>query len=88
MKIEVVVSEKDISEGIRNDGIHCPVALALKRAMGADYVEVTEDLITIKKGYSQSEYHTPMVAATFIEHFDDQEEVSPISFFLGEEDES
>lgn len=73
----VKVTKQDIKEGMRNIHSSCPVALAIKRATGVDYVSVGdvvflgEDIVRVSRAVDR-----------FVTRFDDKKPVKPFNFRL------
>ncbi len=86
MTLHIRVTRRDIDRGLQGDSLHCPVALAVRRALKADTVWVREIMIVIK-GRSQQTYATPPEVAGFLESYDSAilefESPRPFSFTLG-----
>ncbi len=81
-EIQIDVTRDDIDAGVQSHCYACPIALAFKRATGADLVEVDE----LGAGWYDIEAMTdravaiPDVAARFIHAFDAGRDVQPFSF--------
>jgi len=86
MRRHICVTQRDIDRGVQGDSFHCPVALAIKRALKAATVWVRE-VIIVTKGRSQQTYATPPEVEGFLESFDSAilefESPRPFSFTLG-----
>ena len=79
MRIEV--TQAHIDAGKRKRSTKCPVALAIKEALGVQYVMV-EDLIHIGRGLLHG-HRTPDIVCAFICAFDrNQSGLMPFSFDL------
>jgi hypothetical protein len=79
------VTQHDIDNGVRREGRHCPIALAVERRTKSDGTlepivltdgQTTE--ITDVRGYAQ--YLGPHEAIDFVADFDDHGNVEPFSF--------
>jgi hypothetical protein len=79
------VTQDDINNGVRQEGLYCPIALAVHRRTKSDGTieprvftdgETTE--ITDVRGYA--EYLGPPDAIHFVADFDDHGNVEPFSF--------
>jgi hypothetical protein len=85
MLLHIHVTQRDIDR-VQGDSFHCPVALAIKRALKADAVWVRE-VITVTKGRSRQPYVTPHKVQDFLEHYDSAilefESPRPFAFNLG-----
>ena len=83
--MRIRVTQRDIDEGVQNNSFHCPVARAVRRALGAGEVWVREIIIVTKSG-SRDAYVTPPAVTDFIERYDsailDFESPKPFSFTL------
>ena len=88
--IEVRIGEEDIGTGKASEEGECPVACALNRAaktlpgVKKPVAHVEQDTMSLffergEGGYEVS-MTTPEAIATFMERFDGNEEVNPISF--------
>jgi len=84
--MRIRVTQRDIDEGVQNNSFHCPVARAVRRALGAGEVWVREIIIVTKTG-SRDTYVTPQAVLDFIERYDpavlEFESPRPFSFTLG-----
>lgn len=80
IKYEVEVTQRDIDEGKTRDCTHCPVALAIARAMGLPEVHVAHDFFVAASG--GPEIKLPPEVSIFIRQFDLREPVSPFTFEL------
>jgi hypothetical protein len=82
LKIDITV--EDIKNGIRWSWDQCPIALAVKRAVKAEYVHIGDKQVTITKLQS----HRPLVyqlsdeGAQFYYNFDHGHSVKPTSIIL------
>jgi hypothetical protein len=83
--MRIRVTQRDIDEGVQGNSFHCPVARAVKRALGAGEVWVREIIIVTKSG-SPDSYVTPPAVTDFIERYDSAilefESPKPFSFTL------
>lgn len=95
MKLHIDVTAQDIKDGVRKDGAHCPIALALSRAIeDVDFdcpvgvVEVNGPAISIicqSEGHYQDRRWTGMAsseAILFQEDFDGFRITEPFEFDL------
>jgi hypothetical protein len=86
MMRHIRVTQRNIDRGVQGDSFHCPVALAIKRALKAATVWVRE-VIIVTNGRSQQTYATPPEVEGFLESFDSAilefESPRPFSFTLG-----
>jgi len=48
--MRIRVTQRDVDEGVQNNSFHCPVARAVRRALGAGEVWVREIIIVTKSG--------------------------------------
>jgi hypothetical protein len=77
--IKVSVTQKDIDSGCPIDKCGCPVALALKRALGnGQSIQVGNFAVDIDGGRA----HLPLEAIAFVKAFDMGKPVKPFSFEL------
>lgn len=76
MKIEV--TQEDIDKGERGSCSGCPVALAMKRALGVQTLLVEDDAAWT----NMEEYLLPDPVPDFIGDFDTGEPVKPFTFEL------
>ena len=67
--MRIRVTRRDIEEGVQDNCFHCPVARAVRRALGAGEVWVREIIIVTKSG-SRDTYVTPPAVSDFIERYD------------------
>jgi hypothetical protein len=85
MMLHIRVTQRDTNRGVQGDSFHCPVALAIKRALKADGVWVRE-VIIVTKGRSRQTYATPPEVEGFVESYDSAilefESPRPFSFAL------
>jgi len=83
--MRIRVTQRDIDEGVQDNSFHCPVARAVRRALGAGEVWVREIIIVTKSG-SRDTYVTPPAVTDFIERYDSAtlefESPKPFSFTL------
>ena len=63
------VTQRDIDRGVQGHSFHCPVALAIKRALKASAVWVRE-VIIVTMGRSQQTYATSPEVQCFLESYD------------------
>ena len=84
--MRITVTRKDIEEGVQGNSFHCPVALAVRRALKADTVWVRE-IIIVTKAESQQTFVSPPEVEDFVERYDSAilefESPQPFSFNLG-----
>lgn len=79
--MKVKVTQSHINDGHSEPEL-CPIALALKEALGPNtIVEVTELYIII----DDQEYKTPDSAGIFIHEYDSAKDVTPFEFELAVE---
>lgn len=79
-RIKVEISQSDIRLGKQGDSFSCPIARAVKRAVG-DHPRVDCD-ITVDIAGKSVIYELPKKAGNFINDFDaDKKKVKPITFF-------
>jgi hypothetical protein len=83
--MRIQVTQRDIEVGVQGNCFHCPVARAVRRALGASEVWVREIIIVTKSG-SRDTYVTPPAVTDFIERYDSAilefESPKPFSFTL------
>lgn len=81
--IRVDVTEADIRTGVKGDMCNCPIAIAIKRAIGCSGVHVDGMWIEVHEPFeSWRQYRTPDVVDAFIDRFDAGQPVAPFSFVL------
>ena len=81
-RLKVVVSYRDLAEGMPRKPKLCPIGLSLIREHGVEDVFVGLDVISgVVQGY-RFRVPTPPVAKNFIADFDDGVPVAPIEFEL------
>jgi len=83
----VVVTARHIANGIRADARLCPVALALQEQLGPGEHEVLvgPDEVTVRAdgpGRGELRAELPAAARAFIERFDTDQRVAPVTFAL------
>ncbi len=78
----VKVTQIDIDNGVPCDGCLCPIALAIDRDYNLDVKVHADGGIVINDGEKETEVWAGYEAASFIESFDDGNEVNPFSFEL------
>ena len=66
----------DINDGMPNSICGCPIVLCIRRTTRREFVDVTEEEITV----NGSDYRLPANAQRFIRKFDDGHPVKPFSF--------
>lgn len=64
--MKITVSSSHITSGERRISNKCPVALAIKDATGASFIDVSGELATVGKAV----YKLPAIAQRFIARFD------------------
>jgi hypothetical protein len=74
------VTQSDIQKGSRNNCVMCPIALAIRRAIPGSAVLVGGKRVDI----NGKNYDLPESARKFIYQFDNDTQVIPFSFTLGE----
>ena len=83
--MQIRVTRRDIEEGVQGNSFHCPVALAVRRALRAREVWVRE-IIIVTRARAKETYVTPSAVLDFIEQFDSAvpefESLKPFSFTL------
>lgn len=78
--MKITVTQHDIEQGSPFSSCDCPIALAAKRVMPNDEIQVSTQLLwTNTKGY-----YLPAVAMDFIERFDYGVSVEPFEFEIDE----
>lgn len=94
MKVNVNVTQKDIDNGMDNNGFLCPISLALRRRINnRSFVPSTKkSLIRIYRGHWTNPHCQlvamppdvvlPEKATKFINKFDEHETVKPFSFSI------
>lgn len=85
--MRIVITQKDIDNGLRGEGRACPIALSLKRRIhGVDFAVITRDIRFQPKHYSvyQNVAYVPLPqkAVEFIRMFDEGAFVKPMFFEL------
>jgi hypothetical protein len=83
MEITVNVTQRDIERGIRSKCSDCPVALAVKRALGKR-VKVFSGVSTsyLYLDHNKKPFPLPASAVEFIDRFDSGHKVEPFTFKL------
>ena len=81
--ITVEVTQDDIDQGRRRSSCECPVALAVKRATGAEWVIVGCSSVDI--GDNKQPFRLPDDARQFISNYDLGFRPEPITFTLESE---
>ena len=76
------VTQNLINLGIRGDGANCPVALAIKNAIGTDHVEVSDENTEFFEFGTYQEIDLPDAVCEWIARFDCGEPVEPMQFEL------
>jgi hypothetical protein len=76
----VRVTLADIRQGVAADCQSCPVALAIKRAFDADWIEVDHYLVRVWKEEEITSYTLSQEVATWIANFDAEAPVKPFAF--------
>ena len=82
--MKINVTEDDIKNGVVFACYKCPIALAVKRAVGAANVRVGTETIRIFKGAVPRHFKMTDAAKVFVKDFDDSKPVQPFSFDLNE----
>lgn len=80
----IQVTQEDINTGMQDVCQHCPIALAIKRALKAELVSVYNFSIHVFISNSEMSYKYRVTDAiySFIERFDEGVKVEPFSFNL------
>lgn len=79
--LEIDVTADDILNGVREDALACPVALAAMRATGCGHVMTDGDVLRIdESGGETMEGNLPDSVAEFVSRFDRGDPVLPFSF--------
>lgn len=73
----IEVTQEDIAKGISRSTCACPVALAVSRHLGLNWVSF--ETVTTLNG---TKYRLPSKAIEFVQFFDVGREVKPFSFQL------
>lgn len=81
--MKISVTQEDINEGTPQDCWSCPIARAVQRATGFDWVEV-DGMYVEAGGVPQKSCELPAEARRFVNKFDDGRYVEPFDFFLPE----
>lgn len=84
MHVHVEVTAEDIERGVRKDCARCPIARALVRAMPAHSVEVESEIVMAwaTEPPLVETATLPHAAAAFVNAFDHDRTVEPLSFDL------
>jgi len=80
--VKVEVTAEDIMLGERQNRCHCPIALAVARAVPGVYVGVGNRIVDLINNVDFKQVYLPKEAQEFIESFDNLEPVEPFSFVL------
>ena len=81
----ISVTLSDIVCGQKGRSMHCPIALALKRNLGASKVSASPNVVSwALDGASYHDIRSPASVQTFIHRFDTGEPVYPFTFTLEE----
>lgn len=87
MIVTIDVTRDDIDQGVRTDCMQCPVARAIRRALGLDYdVSVGPSDMDLGQ-HTYLSVLTPAHAAAFMGHFDAGHPVAPFRFELNVPDD-
>lgn len=83
---KIDVTEQDIQNGIKKDCNKCPIALATVRVLPPNYTHIVVecDKIEASNRGVNCYFNLPHKARDFIERFDTDNIVSPISFEIKE----
>lgn len=79
---KVTVTQEHIANGSKSDCGHCPVALALLEATGADRVFVGYGAINTHNGDKVTCFMWPRSVTRFVDKFDEGRPVKPFTFKL------
>lgn len=84
MRVKVEVTASCIKRGKRSDELLCPIALALKGALGrGSEASVGAGWITaLKNGWALVDQPMPTKTCRFVSRFDDKRPVKPFSFMV------
>ena len=78
MLIHVDVTELDIHSGHPSDSMRCPIAIALRRAVGREVVDVYGTYCEVRGRRAD----LPVPARVFVSRYDDGDPVGPLTFEL------
>ena len=78
MRYKIQVTKEDIKNGIRNDTCSCPIALACKKALKTNEIDVGETKLYVQN----CRYNIPKKVQNFISCFDTGKKVKPFSFYV------
>lgn len=77
----VEITARDVANGVRGSEVHCPVALALCRATGKNWLVLTRTQAVIHRREDVAAVALPVEVADFIGRYDSGEDVStPLIF--------
>lgn len=80
--MRVTVTARDIKKGVQGDADSCPIARALRRALGMRRgIAVVGSYYTMGPGFG-SRHALPRHVAAFVYAFDRLEPVTPFSFII------
>ena len=75
-RLTIRVTQEDIDDGERRNGEQCPIALAMSRALGDDYVSVGDEYVT----GSVYDWELSRTARQWVRRYDDGLRVAPATF--------
>lgn len=82
--MRVVVTQKDIENGVPDRNMECPIALSLRRRLHSEDVRVYQSKFSISylidDVWATDVFELPSKAMNFIERFDDHQKVKPFTF--------
>jgi len=82
--MEINVTQGDIDAGDRCNGYHCPIALAVRRRLAMDMIQVSPSILEVYIDNTWKSYSLPKEATEFIQNFDKGKEVHPFTFIAEE----
>lgn len=77
----ITVTQAHIDEGMRRHRHRCPVALAMRKAMNRNDIEVYSNFAGVPNGPT---WNLPYEAQKFIDAFDMHQRVAPFEFLVSE----
>ena len=82
--MKITVTQDDIDKGMQSNGIHCPVARAIRQHVSLSYVAVNRWTLYFRRSDAPSYQRTSLPASVndFIRRYDNRQPVAPFEFDL------
>ncbi len=84
--MRIYIRKSDIQRGVKCSATCCPIARAVSRKLGAEFVMVTDDKVTVYQDWDRPPkvYKPNKAASEFIKRFDGHKKVKPCHISIKE----